>query len=810
VGPLGIGKSRLRQEALRRLAVELPDLSVWAVRGDPDRSDAPLELIASLVRKIALIDLPAPTGPRSPEELRGMIESRVRRSVPAQDAPRVARHLAEVAHVAFPEGSAGHEDHGGTTATEGLLGALSDLVRAEAARGPLLLVLEDLHFADAASVSLLGEVLEAARESPIVLWAVGRPELVDRLATWDTRGIVTAHVTVGELSPEGGATLASALLGQEGSQRLARTVAQRALGTPLFIEELAMSVAEGVDEDASQAVLGLVTTRLAGLGAVPRMVVRAAAIVGVTFWRGALAALLPTMPARKIDAALGALVASGFVDEHRSSRFPGERELGFRHDVVRDAALGLSTEEDRERGHGVVARWLEASGERDASVVATHFVRAGLGHLAADHYARSAERALAAGDLEEAAHRASRGLSCSTDAPVTGWLSLLRADALLRRGEHREALMAGRLAMRSLETVPGFPSERWYVAAAVTAEAAGVERDLGTLLDVAASVLAEHEEGTPTRARAVAAARAAEALFSGGLAPEAGSLSTWLETVEPLFAGDPDAHGRVLRALGLASIAAGDPSAARRRLETASTALERGGAHDLAVDCVLGAARCALDLGQAADAEIALRRCVADLRGRRPGPSAVAAASALAVALGRRGAFSEALASGKEAVNLAANLGDRKLEGSARVEVSRLLRQSGDAKGAIAEAETAISLLSSAPDKAPFAQAALADALRISGDVRGAVTASEEATRATFRSSTLDGDPTHIHLATAEALLAAANLPLALAAVGRAAGAIRQARARIADGPSRESFVSAVPERARVRALAREHGLEAP
>ncbi len=811
-GPLGIGKSRLRQEALRRLAPAMPDLRVWAVRGDPDRADAPLELLASLVRKVALLELPAPTAARAPADDRETLRARVARHVAASEVARVTRFLGLLAHVPGDDADAQRRraDHDRTWTREEILRALTDFGDAETRAGPLLVVLEDLHWADAASLSFVGEVAEALAARPLVLWALGRPELEERLASWDDRGILSAHVRVGEIGEAGAKTLAASLLGEEASKRLVAAVASRGLGVPLFVEELAMSVAEGIDEDASQPLLALVTARLRALPPATRRAARAAAIVGLVFWRGAVAALLPELGKRAIDAGISALVSAGWVVEHPTSRFAGERELAFRHDGLRDAAEGLSREEDRELAHGVVARWLEAAGERDASLVAAHFVRAGLGHLAADHYARAAERALAAGDLAEALHRSARGLSCSTDPAATGWLSGLRAEAHLGKGEHREALGAARAAMSALEGLPGFPSDRWYLAAALAAEAAGREHDLRTILEVSEALLAEHLHGAPTPPRALAVARATEALVLSGLEPEASRLGAWLTTALPLFSDDAPTRGRMLRSLGLLTQAAGDVARARVELREAADDLSASGDRKAALDTSLRAATCALDAGLGDEAEPDLVRLVDELGKTKLGARTVLAKRALASALTRRGAYAEALAAARDATELAANVGERKLEGTSRTLAARVLILMGDARSAVEEARTAVDLLAALPAVLPLARAALADALRARGDVTAAVRESEEATASLFRLERVEGDPSVVHLAAAEALLAANNLPLAVGAIARASAAVRDAQARISDRDAREAFVALVPEHARVRALSRQHHLEAP
>src|SRR6185503_11381753 len=82
------------------------------------------------------------------------------------------------------------------------------------------------------------------------------------------------------------------------------------------------------------------------------------------------------------------------------AKFPGEIELGFRHALVREAAYGMLTEEDRSVGHRLAGEWLEQAGEGDAVVLAEHFERGGEPARAASWFRRAAEEAFEGNDLE--------------------------------------------------------------------------------------------------------------------------------------------------------------------------------------------------------------------------------------------------------------------------------------------------------------------------------------------------------------------------------------------------------------------------
>ena len=114
--------------------------------------------------------------------------------------------------------------------------------------------------------------------------------------------------------------------------------------------------------------------RLAELDAEERRVLRAASVFGETFWRGGVIALLGgAAKAGFVDDRLHLLVEREVLTSHGQSLVPGERELGFRHALLREAAYAMLTDSDRTLGHKLAGRWLEASGVTDAIVMAQHF-----------------------------------------------------------------------------------------------------------------------------------------------------------------------------------------------------------------------------------------------------------------------------------------------------------------------------------------------------------------------------------------------------------------------------------------------------
>jgi hypothetical protein len=125
-----------------------------------------------------------------------------------------------------------------------------------------------------------------------------------------------------------------------------------------------------------------------------RRVLRVASVFGDTCWRGGIQALLGgSMSDQQIESSLELLLREEILEERRKSRFPGEKELRFRHALVREGAYALLIEQDRALGHKLVGEWLEQRGEDQPRVLAEHFDRGKEPVRAAGYYLRAGQQA---------------------------------------------------------------------------------------------------------------------------------------------------------------------------------------------------------------------------------------------------------------------------------------------------------------------------------------------------------------------------------------------------------------------------------
>ncbi|WP_437815179.1 serine/threonine-protein kinase [Sorangium sp. So ce1078] len=429
-GPPGIGKSRLRDEALRRLRALKPGVEIWIGRGDVVGDGAPFGVLGSAIRNAA----GAPTGAPLPER-RALLAARVARRVAGPAQRRVAEFLGEIAGVPFPDDVSPPLRAARQSAQlmgEQIGRAFADFVKAEVDAAPLCLVMEDLHWGDAPSVRLVDQALDRLADRPLFVMALARPEVCERFPRlWADRSI-----RLGPLPPRAAERLVRHALGDAASAPQVAALVERAAGNAFYLEELIRAVAEGQGEALPETVLAMVQARLAALAPAARRVLRAASVFGEVFWPTGLSRVLGgESPMASVAASLAALVDQEILVRHDQSRFPGEDELAFRHALLREGAYATLTEADRARGHTLAAAWLEAAGEVDPAVLAEHLERGGELACAAVRYAQAAERLLRGGDPAGAIRLAERGARCGAEGELLATLRVTQGEATLWAGD---------------------------------------------------------------------------------------------------------------------------------------------------------------------------------------------------------------------------------------------------------------------------------------------------------------------------------------------------------------------------------------
>ncbi len=313
---------------------------------------------------------------------------------------------------------------------------------------PLVLALEDLHWADPTSVLLLEQLLSLAEEAPVLLVLTLRPERDH--AAWTLRehaGREFPHllreIDLGPLADADGELLTALVAPASLPAELERRVLEAAEGNPFFLEELVRSLADvgalvrvdegwrfdhAVEVEVPPTVEKAILARLDRLSASARELVTAASALGRTF----ALALLEGVVAEASPEALHELQRLGLLRQSR--RWP-QPEYRFRHALIQETAYRTLLAEQRTRLHRRAAEWLEERyAGREAEVLG----------LLAYHWLRAEDEEKAAGYLLRAGDKAR--LEYALDEAIEHYRDLL--PLLERRGERQEiALVLFKLAL---------------------------------------------------------------------------------------------------------------------------------------------------------------------------------------------------------------------------------------------------------------------------------------------------------------------------------------------------------------------------
>ncbi|HEU4537656.1 MAG TPA: AAA family ATPase, partial [Polyangiaceae bacterium] len=426
VAPAGVGKSRLLQELVRELPRHERPPELWIARADPLAASATFSLVAQALRRAASLVASEPAA-----SARQKLLARAERHLPPADAWRIAALLGEAIGVPFPDDdspllSAARQDR--HLLAEQVQNAWVDFVRAETAQGPIVLLLEDVHWADPTSLRLVDLALGTLAERPFLVLASARPEVrTTSPELWANRSL--QELRLPELTRRASEKMVEGALGATLAPEAIARLVEHAAGNAFFLEELIRAAAEGRVDGLPESVLSVVQLRLEALPPDARQLLRAASIFGETFPRGGLERLVSRGGPDSVEAPLSLLI-----DRELLVRRSEQAELAFRHALVREAAYAMLTDDDRRLGHRLAAEWLEAAGAGEPFVLAEHFERSDDPARAVPWYLKGSQQACW-NDLRAVLHAASRGAACGAAGEALGELRLNEADALHMLGD---------------------------------------------------------------------------------------------------------------------------------------------------------------------------------------------------------------------------------------------------------------------------------------------------------------------------------------------------------------------------------------
>ena len=321
-----------------------------------------------------------------------------------------------------------------TGSSEESFWAVRRALEGSARRRPLILYLEDLHWAEPTFLDLVEYLFGWSRDAPILLVCIARPELVERRPTLIAPNSSSDALALDPLTPVETATLLELVSGGLRDDVRER-IGAAAEGNPLFVEQMAAMLEEG-DADPAPAIPptihALLGERLERLSRDERAVIERSSVIGRDFSLTALATLSPEDERSSLGQHLLSLVRKGFV--RPAAHANGEDRFSFDHVLIRDAAYTAMPKELRGELHERVAEWAERTGTDE--LVGYHLEQA---YLALSdigpHDDHLADLALRAGDkLGTAGHRALARDDIS--AAVT---LLERASALVKTDPERSS-----------------------------------------------------------------------------------------------------------------------------------------------------------------------------------------------------------------------------------------------------------------------------------------------------------------------------------------------------------------------------------
>ena len=487
----GVGKTRLAQELGRRVQDKLSETRVLAANcGGPGAP--PFAAWQRILRERFGV-----TDGLTAREARERITAAVAELLPANRATEVTHLIAQLVDCPFPD-SAVVEPLVETPAQleARTFIAIKRFVQADAARRPLVLVLDDIERASPETVNLVHYLTAGLASSPVVMIVVGQPSLFDVHASFGEGEVPLERIEIGPLAELESAELFRELVKPAGlaPSQVAEHARARLGGTPRALVELVRYLLEvGVIADEKgegkwrfegarvpplpDSLEGIVSARLRAMEAAERNLLEKAAACGEAFWLDALVCLVrasavlpsggplsgrgdpdgPTLgeiaaagdrTRHEVEAQLKVLERRGLLVEQPHASIPGEKEYRFAYPPWWDVIYEGIDADARRRYHRLVAQWLElrpeGRGEEQQEEIGRHLERAGDGEGAALRYRRAADAARQRFFNDKATRLYAAALECIGKHDLASRIHLWHdlGSVFQLKGEHDSALSA--------------------------------------------------------------------------------------------------------------------------------------------------------------------------------------------------------------------------------------------------------------------------------------------------------------------------------------------------------------------------------
>ncbi len=369
VGVPGIGKSRLVAELFARIESDPGQVVLWRQgRSLPYGDGVTFWALSEMVKAQAGI-LETDGNQQSEAKLNAAVAALV---ADPDAAEWMGGHLRPLAGISAGPEPAGERRDEVFTAWRRFFEALAE-------QHALVLVFEDLHWADDNLLDFIEHLVDWAGGVPMLVVCTTRPELFERRPGWAGATRNAIRLSLAPLSDEETAQLISTLserpvMEAETQQELLA----RAGGNPLYAEQYVRMLAERSHPEGlpvPETVQGIIAARLDALSVEEKRLLQDAAVLGKVFWLGAV---VGGMDRRTAERLLHALERKDFVQRARRSSVADEDEYSFLHVLVRDVAYGQIPRRERAEKHRLTADWIASLGrpEDHAEMLAHHYLSA--------------------------------------------------------------------------------------------------------------------------------------------------------------------------------------------------------------------------------------------------------------------------------------------------------------------------------------------------------------------------------------------------------------------------------------------------
>jgi class 3 adenylate cyclase/tetratricopeptide (TPR) repeat protein len=359
---------------------------------------------------------------------------------------------------------------------------------------PLIMVFEDIHWAEEPLLELIDHLAQWVRERALLVLCLARPELLDVRPGWGGGRVRSTAIELEPLPREESEQLADALLAEHNvSAKVQARLLDKTEGNPLFVEEtVRMLLEEGADHgdripDTLQALIG---ARIDRLPAGQKILLQRGSVIGRVFWAGAIAALSPEYDADELEDMLDDLLLRDLVTREQRSTISGESAYRFKHVLIKEVAYSGLSKSGRAEYHMKFAEWLREKADKELLEIRAY-------HL--DH-ATQLYTELDGQPPPELAATAAKALEAAGKRALARESNLSARKLLLRSVELEPTLRRRFLAARAAWQLGDLPVVREEMA--VLAEEASVDgaRDIQSRALTALAETAASLDGEFTRA----------------------------------------------------------------------------------------------------------------------------------------------------------------------------------------------------------------------------------------------------------------------------------------------------------------------